>query len=62
MVSKENSTFLDTYIKVLNKCMHNFRQERMLEAQKGDFIFSLKEIDKGSFNKSICLVYEYLNC
>ena len=42
--------------------MHKFRQERMLEAQKGDFIFSLKEIDKGSFNKSICLVYEYLNC
>lgn len=62
MVSKENSTFLNKYIKVLNKCMHKFRQERMLEAQKGDFIFSLKEIDKGSFNKSICLVYEYLNC
>ena len=37
-------------------------QERMLEAQKGDFIFSLKEIDKGSFHKSICLVYEYLHC
>ena len=60
MVSKENSTFLNKYIKFLNKCMHNFCQESMLEAQKGDF--SLKEMDKGSFNKSICLVYENLNC
>ena len=39
MVSKENST---KYIKVLKKCMHNFCQESMLEAQKGDF--SLKEM------------------